>query len=74
MRMFRVLALSVLVVLFVAAPNVSAKVCHPKKPVTCNATTLSRTTTVKAPVKVHQQAMVCMPWHGTFLCRANTLA
>jgi hypothetical protein len=72
MRSFRVLALSVVVVLFVAAPNVFARVCHPKKPVTCNATTLSRLATgssakastsvkSKSPVKV-QHAMLCGPW------------
>lgn len=87
MRSFRVLALSLVVALFVAAPNVSAKVCHPKKPVTCNATALSpvatsapsapaaKTTTTsvksKAPVKV-QHAMLCGPWVH-YMCQATGL-
>ena len=74
MRSFRVLALTLVVALFV--PSVFAKVCYPKKPVTCNAASFSRlvtsgavssaatkakTTSVKSPAKV-QRAMLCGPW------------
>ena len=77
MRNFRVLALTVVVAVFLVAPTAFAKVCHPKKLVTCNATAFShvaissavashapaaKTTSVKpAPAKV-QHAMLCGPW------------
>lgn len=42
MRKFRILTLSFVVMVVVAAPNVFAKVCHPKKAITCDAAELSR--------------------------------
>jgi hypothetical protein len=78
MRNLRVLALTVVVVVFVAAPGAFAKVCHPKKPVTCNASAFSqvatmnavvsaaspaKTSSVKPKAPVHvQHAMLCGPW------------
>ena len=53
MRSFRVLTLIVVVTLCLAAPNVFAKVCHPKTMITCSAADLSHpaaTATVSAPV------------------------
>lgn len=78
MRSFRVLALTVVVAVFLVAPASFAKVCHPKKPVTCNATafshlavsstavsavTTAKTTSVKAKASTKvQRAMLCGPW------------
>lgn len=78
MRSFRVITLTLVVVLSVGAPNVFGKVCHPKKPITCNAADFSlpaAASTVSSPaakpttkaLKTNspaksQQAMVCGPW------------
>jgi hypothetical protein len=78
MRSFRVLALTVVVAAFLVAPTAFAKVCHPKKPVTCNASafshlavtsaiaspaTTAKTTSVKAKASPKvQHAMLCGPW------------
>ena len=85
MRRSRILSVMVVAILFVAVPNVSAKVCHPKAPITCDAAELSRPATpppapvtkpaakaekIESPAKP-QQAMVCGPWIRW--CRANTL-
>ena len=45
----RILALSVLFALVATAPNAFAKVCHPKKPITCHAAHFS---TAAAPAAV----------------------
>ena len=87
MRQSRVLAVMILVGLLVATPNVFAKVCHPKKPITCSAAAFSnlgtlttavpaatpKATSVKAksPVKV-QHAMICGPWVH-YHCMGNPL-
>ena len=78
MRSFRVLALTVVVAVFLVAPASFAKVCHPKKPVTCNASAFShvavsgavaspatpaKTTSVKPKTPAKvQHAMLCGPW------------
>lgn len=76
MRRVGMVILVVLVALVVAAPSF-AKVCHPKKPLTCTAAHLTQAPAVDAfaaPVKKvrstatrHQQlktqhAMACGPW------------
>ncbi len=90
MRSSRVLLLFVVVALLIAPVNAFGKICHPKKPITCHAASadfghvaLSPAPAPKAkpmavktnsPAKPQQQAVMCMPWRGTFICRANTLS
>ncbi len=86
MRSSRVLLLFVVIALLIAPLNAFGKVCHPKKPITCHAAVsdfggvaLSPAPAPKAkpaavntnsPVKSHQQAMVCFPLGGRFICKA----
>jgi hypothetical protein len=88
MRSFRLLVLAVVVAVFVAVPGF-AQVCHPKKPVTCNATSFSplaassatasavtpaKTTSVKPKAPVKvQHAMLCGPWVHWY-CAATQLS
>ena len=88
MRSSRVLALTLVVSLFAAAPSAFAKVCHPKKPITCQATHFSTSSSfapvAAAPAKVKatsvttkshpkvQQAMLCGPW-VKWMCTAQPL-
>ena len=88
MRSFRVLALTVVVAVFLVAPAAFAKVCHPKKPVTCNASAFSslaassvaspaattpQTTSAKPKAPAKvQHAMLCGPWVH-WMCTANPL-
>lgn len=83
----RVVTVAFLVVLTLGMPSLlSARVCHPKKPITCTASTLSVPAaavpqhTVKpiahavkrqAPANT-KQAMLCGPW-VRWICAANTL-
>jgi len=83
MRSFRVLTVTVVLALSLVTPNLFARVCHPKKPITCGATTLSlpaataavKATTVKTVKPLAKtQPMACGPWLRTFpYCAATPL-
>ena len=88
MRNSRAATLIVVIAVFLSMPNLlSARVCHPKKPITCTAATFSGSpavavarpgaksaaTTVKAHVPAKtRQAMLCGPW-VRWICAANNL-
>ena len=83
MRKSPFLAVLCLLALFGTVPSF-AKVCHPKQPVTCNATSLThhrvlstlapvakpKATALKSKAPVQQQAMCCGPW-SKWLCVAT---
>jgi hypothetical protein len=88
MRSSRAVALTLVIAIsLLSAPEMFAKVCHPRKPVTCSSSDLSKpavpattpatapkveTKAVKvAPAKAPQQAMVCGPW-VKFRCITTT--
>jgi hypothetical protein len=84
MRSSRILTVTFAVSLFlVASPNVFARICHPKKPITCTAITMSVPAATVAPAakavktakpQAKTQTMVCGPWLSTFpYCAAKTL-
>lgn len=90
MRNSRVIATALFVAMALAGGNVFAKVCHPRKPITCGVDSFSQpaatTTVAPAPKPVAkavtskkpaptQQAVVCGPWIRTFpYCKSTGLA
>ncbi len=76
MRSSRILGVLIVVAVLVAPVNVFAKVCHPKKPVTCHAVSLADSQSLKPATQAQpqfQQAMVC-GYFPRWMCKANTLS